>query len=340
MRTSPSGLVRRRAAAERPIRRPPLREGDIRRVQALVGLEGPSRLALIVRAPPGRDRVEIMLAHEQVDMAGPDDVVLRPESPDLPDGFVVQTQLRGIVWRLQVSTFLEHLSSSQMAGVASAATSTRNDQGDASTVVVPHQDDVSWTDFNESELQALWALTGDCADATLDEDGPWRIDTDLLSAECLALHDDPATILTEVMHILSTRPVVASLDDLEALHASGATDATTWKHTTYGSALASQIALSARSLIESSLKHMSDDSNGHSLGTPAALPDRSCAARGLTIFPSERLVTAPFLWADSGIELLNIRIDDNSKSYERLEVMMLATSESDSDGFHDLTDDG
>ena len=315
-------------AAERPANPRPLRKGDIRRVQTLVGLEGPSRLALVVRAPSGRDRAEIMLTHERAGMAGPDDVVLHPESAELPNGLVVQTRLRGIVWRLQLSTFLGRLTPSQMASVASAVTSTRNDQAHTSTALPPEQDDGSWTDFQESELQALRALTGDCADATLDDDGPWRIDTCLLCAECLDRHDDPATILTEVMHILRTRPTVATRDDLEALHASGATDASTWRCTTYGSDLASQIALSVRLLVESSLMRMSDDGTAYSAPGPAILPERSFSTGNLRVSSSERLVTAPFLWADSGIELLQAVHGIDSQPDNRIEVMMLATSES------------
>lgn len=337
MRTAASGLVRHRGAAERPTGRTPLREGDIRSVQALVGLDGPARLALVVRAPPGRDRVEIMLAHERADLAGPDDVVVRLESPELPNCLVVQTRLRGIVWRLQVSRFLGRLSSSQMASVASTAISARSEQAAVGAALPRNQDDRSWTDFHESELQALWAFTGDCADATLDEDGPWRIDTGLLSVECLDLHDDPATILTEVMHILRTRQVVASFDDLETLHASGATDAFTWRRTTYGSDLASQIASSVRILIESSLMHLSDDNNLRPALTTTALPERSSTATALTMSPSERLVTAPFLWADSGTELLCDDYDADSRSDQRIEVMMLATTEPSSDGLRGLT---
>ncbi len=324
-----SGLVGRPDVTEHLKRPPPLREGDIRRVQALVGLEGPTRLALVVRAPSSRDRAEIMLAHERVDMAGPDDVVIHPESPELPDCLVVQTRLRGIIWRLQLSTFLGRLSSSQMATVFSAAASTRNDPGDT-PMVPPEREDTSWTDFDEAELQALWALTGDCADATLDDDGPWRIDTGLLSVECLDLHDDPATILTEVMHILRTRQVVASFGDLETLHASGATDASTWRSTRYGSDLASQIASSVRTLIESSLMHPSEESNAPTELTATALPERSVAATTLTMLPSERLVTAPFLWTDSGARLIYSGHDADSRSCLHVEVMMLATSESNS----------
>ena len=340
MRTADFGLARRPGAAKRTVRPRPLRGGDVRRVQALVGLDGLSRMALVVRAPSGSDRAEIMLAHERVGMAGPDDVVLHPESAELPNGLVVQTQLRGIVWRLQLSTFLGCLSSSQMTSVTSAVSSTRKNQADACTALPLEEDDGSWTDFHESELQALWSLTGDCSDATLDDDGPWRIDADLLSVECLDLHDDPATILTEIMHILRTRPVVASLDDLEALHASGATDASTWRCTTYGSDLASQIALSTRLLIESSLMHPSDNRNACTTLKPIPLPERVCTAGDLAVVPSERLVTAPFLWADGGMELLHTIGDTDSQSDQSIEVMMLATSESDSsDGLKNLTND-
>ena len=328
MSTSAKPPIRQDETCEHIAKPRPVRRGDIRRVHVLVGLDGPSRLALIVRAPSGRDHAEIMLVHDRVEMAGQDDVVIHPESTELPDHLVVQTRLRGIVWNLQFSTLMGRLSSSEMASVARAATSINQDTDEGQSELTPEQDHAR-TDFHESELDALWALTGDYTDAALDDGEPWRIDTGLLSVECLDLHDDPAIILTEVMHILRTRPVAATIEDLGDLYASGATADSTWRSTTYGSGLASQIALSVKLLVESSLICSSDeDDQAYPLLNPTLLPKRSFPATSLTILPNERLVTAPFLWTDNGARLLRSPSDDDPQSDQSLEVMMLATSES------------
>lgn len=313
---------------ERRAQPQPVRKGDIRRVHALPGLEAPTRSALVVRTTASsHGHAEIMLAHDRVEMAGPHDVVFHLDSDQFPNGIVVQTRLRGIVWHLQLSALVVRLSSSHMDDVAlGASASVTSPSVEDSSAERPEE----WTTFRESELQALWALTGDCTDAMLDDDIPWRIDTDLLSADLLEGHGEPSVVLTEVMHILRTRRITATFDDLQALQESGAFAPSTWTKTGYGSHLASQIAIGMKLVIERALSNLPAAESGLDDG-PARfnLLPRNVEARELSIGAGTRLVTAPFLWADGGRQLLQgVRIGAEEEGRD-VEVMMVATPDHD-----------
>ena len=334
MRTPLRNPGGRAGASERRAQSQPIRKGDIRRIHALPGLDAPTRSALVVRTTASsHGHAEIMLTHDRIEMAGSDDIVLHPDSDQFPDGIVVQTWLRGIVWHLQLSTLVTRLSSSHMADVArgaSASDPSLSVSVEDSSAEPPEE----WTVFRESELQALWALTGDCTDAMLDDDMPWRIDTDLLSADLLDGHDEPSVILTEVMHILLTRRITATLDDLQALQDSGALAASTWMRTGYGSDLASQIAIGMKLMIERALSSVpGDDSDLNGGPSKFNLLQRVAKARELSVMTGTRLVTAPFLWTDGGHQLLRgARIEAEMES-PHVEVMMVATPD------HDILED-
>ena len=319
---SPAGASERRAQSQ------PVRKGDIRRVHALPGLEAPTRSALVVRTTASsHGHAEIMLTHDRVEMARSDDVVLHPDSDQFPNGIVVQTRLRGIVWHLQLSTLVTRLSSSHMADVARGASASDPSLSVEDSSTEPPEE---WTAFRESELQALWALAGDCTDAMLDDDTPWRIDTDLLSADLLAGHGVPSVVLTEVMHILRTRRITATFDDLQALQDSGAFAASTWMRTGYGSDLASQIAIGMKLMIERALSGVpGDECDSNDVPPKFNLLPRVAEARELSMMAGTRLVTAPFLWTDGGHQLLQgARLEAEMESPD-VEVMMVATPDHD-----------
>ena len=209
-----------------------------------------------------------------------------------------------------------------MTEVASVAAS-RTPRPENATTGKPFDDlDDGRKEFQESELQGLWNLTGEYTDALLDDDKPWRIDTDLLSPPLLEQSEHPAIILAEMVHILRTRQVMATFDDLHALRESGVLLPSTWTSTTYGYELASQIATCTRALVENALGHMSNtDKYDMTTEQFVRLPRRISGTRELQLLPNGRLVTAPFLWEDGGDQLLNSALGSN----KGLEVMMLAT---------------
>ena len=143
-------------------------------------------------------------------------------------------------------------------------------------------------------------------------------------------HEAPEHIVSEVMHILRTRYTTATFEDSRVLADSGALRSSTWEDTSYGSNLASQIASGARSLVEAAFRDAAHYAEQLNQGiTQIIAPNRSPEAGRLTLMPFTRLVTAPFLWADRGYELIrHSREDDGTQP---LEVMMLATPESSGD---------
>lgn len=321
-------------SADHPRPRAPIRKGDIRRVEPLIGLEGESRLALIVRTPiSDSDLVSIALVHEQPQMAGPKDAVFHIESKDLPDGIVVQTHLRGTVWRVQLSDLVIQITHDELNRIASVMSESSSESQDKPEPPTPEASTIDHQDFRADELEALRHLTGDCLDAILDDDDPWRLDPGLLSVELLKEHEFPQHILTEVMHVLRTRLVNSTEEDLKALDESGAFLPSTWSDTPYGKAIASQIATGASVLSQLASADLCREESEDNISSNAVLaPQRHLAASSLTLHAGTRLITAPFLWKDGGTSLMQLieeadqdTRDTHQQSPTDFEVMLLAT---------------
>ena len=307
----------------------PVRRGDIRRINGLLGLHTEPQLALIVRTTnSNQNYADIILVHDRTEMATQDDVILHPDSEQFPHGLVVQPLLRGAVWNLQFSSqLLARLSSDELTAIARTLSRDKSDFDDQNADPLSAATTVSWDAFHDAQLQALWDLTGDCTDAMLDDDPmPWRLDTGLLSRQLLSLQPNPEFIISEVMHILHTRRITATIADSQSLYEYGALEPFTWQDTDYGSNLASQIATGAKKIVECSFRDASRYAKLFDQGAPAfRVPNRIQEARDLALLPFTRLVTASFLWTDSGYELLHHAQDERVHSYPPLEVMMLAT---------------
>ena len=289
---------------------PPIRKGDIRRIEPLVGLNAQPRLALIVHTPNScHDSAEIMLSHERVEMATLDDAVVYPDPVRFPNGLVVQTRLRGVLWKVQVSDFVTSLTPSDMDTIANSASPHANPVDNHSAHATDAKLNDEMRDFQESELRAMWDLTGDYTDTVLDDDTPWRIDTDLLSPHLLTQYDEPRVMLMEALHILRTREVVVTLEDLLALKQSGAFQMSNWRAPAYDAKLAFDVVDSIASLHERSSRYASSVQHtpGHenlSQAVQVNIPNRISEARQLSLPWGTRLVTAPFLWQDAGHELM------------------------------------
>ena len=311
-----------------PARRQPVRNGDIRRIEPIFGIDAEPRDALIVRTDSHvSDFSEIILTHTLVDMATPDDIIICTDDPAYEHGLVVQTHHRGVVWNLQVTTLLGHMTAELMSQISSVMLSSTPISPDLSNGRPFSEGYDSRREFQESELQALWALTGDCTDAMLDDGPPWQIDDGLLSPRQLSRSTLPERLLTEVMHILRTREVSATPETMRSLEACRAFDADAWKDTPYGRGLASQIALSARSLIESAMsRDPTTDTTDPAKLPRIVVPNRASGAGEVHVHLGDRLVTSPSLWTDGGVQLLTQTDDDGTGGVDNLEVMMLATT--------------
>lgn len=315
-----SGLPRERVSK-------PVRRGDIRQVKGILGLEAISRDALVVRTiQDSLECAEIMLVGHSPEPISPTDLVIDPDASGLDHPIVIHTRYRGVVWLHQLTEFVTHLSSLQfeavmrstMASVVPPIDVEHRREGDSDSV---KQELVS------ADLESLWALTGDCTDALLDEDSPWFIDTDLLSPTLVQTLDHKHELVAELHHILRTRATVATVSDLVALSETGAFDVTAWEEVFPNQKVAESIVTGLISLVSSAIEELSPI---ESMSSPAEQISGQLSRRAGTsrIPPSKytRLVTAPFLWDYDDDTLSRCLLETVSEGAE-LEILMLATSE-------------
>ena len=316
-----------------------LRKGDIRRVRPHLGHDAEARMALIVRdRDDGSGLVEMMLAHERTNMAGPSDVVLQPDTSRLPHGLVVRTFARGCIWRTQCSDLVVRLTPEEMRSVREVVSAGIRRSRDACQQIPELEPSPERKAFLESEHEAYWELIGDCADAVLDDGDPWRIDPGLFLATLHRSHDCPDMLLASLDHVLRTRDAIMTLEDAKILQDIEPLELLDWTRSGHGEDLVSAIISNARRLIASAL---SDSSHGDRTETePPPIrqaPQRRPAATPLTLQPGTRLITASHLWSDNGDRLIELAQngcpgDDEIEGSTRIcqqdsfdiEVMMLA----------------
>lgn len=315
-----------------------LLRGDVCRVRPHLALEYEERLALIVRvSDDGPGFVHIMLAHERPDMAGPTDVVLRPDNSRLANGLVVQTTLRGGIWPSQCFELVVRLTPDEMNEISQQVSASQLTSRQASEQLPEPEASPEQAGFFDSELESLQDLIADCLDAVLDDGEPWRIDPALCSASLLECHVQPDILLASLGHFLCTREVTTTLEDTKVLQSCDSLSSSEWVSAQYGEELVAKIASSVDTLVESVLADSSCDSphEGELSLTCEAL-QRLPMAAPLTLQAGTRLITAPHLWTDHGDRLIQlaksgclaeIGLSDSSHACQggcfEIEVMML-----------------
>ena len=283
------------------------RRADVRRVRPHLEHEAEARLALVLRGgDDGFDFVHIMLAHERPEMAGPDDVVLQPDSSRLPNGLVVQTVLRGSIWPTQCFELVVRLTPSEMNEVSQMVSASRLTSRETPEQLPEPEMSPEQTSFLDSELEALQDLVYDCLDAVLDEGEPWRVDPALYSATLLECHKQPEILLTSLSHFLHTREVTTTLDDTKALHARDSLASSEWDSAQY-EGLVSKIVSNINTLAESVSPDTSCSSSSESEPSLACeMLQRLPMAAPLTLHAGMRLITAPHIWTDHGDQLIQL----------------------------------
>ena len=284
------------------------RRGEVRRVRPHLAHEAEARLALILRGgDDGFDFVQIMLAHEQPEMAGPDDVVLQPDSSRLPNGLIVQTVLRGSIWPTQCFELVVRLTPSEMNEVSLMVSASRLTSRETPEQLPEPEMSPEQASFIDSELDVLQDLVYDCLDAVLDEGEPWRVDPALYSATLLECHKQPEILLASLSHFLHTREVTATLDDTKALHARDSLASSEWDSAQYGEGLVSKIVSNINTLAESVSPDTSCSSSSESKPSLACETlQRHPVAAPLTLHAGMRLITAPHVWTDHGDQLIQL----------------------------------
>ena len=170
-----SALAQRDAArtpgARGPVLPPRVSEGDLRVIEALAHRPADYRIGLVLRVDSASEFAEVLLAHAAPELATDRDVILPSEVTSAPYDAVVQTDLRGAVWTLQLGRRIGHLAEPGLASVK--ATGNSPEAGELLTAQAARMSefhtgiplagplDRRWS-FKESEGVALRALAADC----------------------------------------------------------------------------------------------------------------------------------------------------------------------------------
>lgn len=293
-------------------------KGDIRRVESLLGLKPVSRVAFVI-GPNSRDRssVEIMLVHGDIEMATPDDIIVDSGIELFPNGLVIQTGIRGTVWENQFTGFLCRLPNADIHNISNIAKAHESERRVARTGTPMTQAGDPRFAYQAKELRELRALTEDHNDAMLDGNQPWLLDPGLLSPRLLYRSNNPDMILSDVMHVLNTRRVVISEEDLDYLGKEGTFETKAWANQNNNYEQATTIVDGIRILPSNVFPNQGL--------ARVSTPPRRYQEHSIVVSPGIRFITAPFLWEDEGEELMSLASGDGTETLDGFELMFVAT---------------
>ena len=304
----------------------PILRGDLRRVEPPATGPGESRICLIVRIDPDREAAEVLLAHPYPEMASDTDAVLSPASVGAPYPIVVQTDVRGMVWLTQVGRVVARLGDQELRDVASTAVGEAT-EALGMTVGLPLAGamDARWS-FKVQEAVVLSELASDCTGALMDGDSLWRIDPGLFSPRMLSRATDLDGLLIDLMHVLTTRSVEFTFEDVETLDALGALDLDVWTRL-FGRDLGRDFFEAFMILVEDAMAtHHQSDETLPEQRVARWLPAREQGAGVPSRAPSKRLVTASHLWAGDATSIRTVAVEDGYESESAVEVLLVGAS--------------
>ena len=156
--------------------------GDLRVIKSLAHRSDVHRIGLVVRVDSTNDFVEVLLIHAAPELAAQCDLVVPSDFTSAPHDVVVQTDLRGVVWTLQLGNRVGRLTEPVLAAVRPIGNSL-DGSGHPTAPAPPlgscHTGiplrgllDRRWS-FKESEGVEFRALTADCTKTLLDEEFAW-----------------------------------------------------------------------------------------------------------------------------------------------------------------------
>ena len=288
------------------------------------GWDTEPRTAVVLRVHSGPvDFAQILLAHTCVEMATTDDAILEPDDTGLAHQLVVQPFLRGSVWQMQLTQLLGRVPHRLMKGIGQLYSPERPPEAVRTGAPDPGSSDARRR-FEDSQREALQALYGDLVDAMLDDGAPWQLDPGLASPTMVLRSDNPDLVVTDLAHMLRTRRTAATAEYLQLMEESDTLDAAAWREATRDGDLASEMVRRLESLMES-VPHVygAFSPDGPAEAPPLRMPPRIPGTRDLTLYAERRLITAPFLWADSD-QLL--KQADDAQDDDRFEVFAIAPS--------------
>jgi hypothetical protein len=158
-------------------------EGDLRVIESLAHRPTDHRIGLVLRVDSANEFAEVLLVHAAPELATDRDVVLPSNVTSAPYDVVVQTDLRGAVWTIQLGRRVGHSAEPALAAVKAATSSLGAGEIPMSPdarmaalhagIPLAGPLDRRWS-FKESEGAALRALAADCTEALLDQGLAWE----------------------------------------------------------------------------------------------------------------------------------------------------------------------
>ena len=205
-----------------------IQRGDLRFANGLAGSVAAPRLVLVLSVDSRLDFAEVLLAHTAAEMACDVDAIVPIAGSGAPYAVVIETDLRGAVWTLQLSPAVGHLDETVITALAPGGEdSTAGPSiGVSRGVRLAGPVDPRWG-FKAGEGAAFRSLTGDCTDALLDE-GEWLVAPELLRPDLLDLADDPPALVAELVHWVKTRRLDIGVSEIDTLLELGALDLDGW----------------------------------------------------------------------------------------------------------------
>ncbi len=205
-----------------------IQRGDLRFASDLIGGPLDPRLVLVLSVDSHLEFADVLLVHTATEMACDIDLVVSSAASAAPYEVVVETDLRAVVWTLQLGPVAGRLDDGVLSALGRDTSSPDSaaPSGLHRGLKMAGPSDPRWR-FKQDEGTMLRALSQDCTEALIDE-GSWLVEPGLLQPDLLDLAEDPAALVADLMHWATTRRLDIGLTEIEMLLELGALDFDAW----------------------------------------------------------------------------------------------------------------
>jgi hypothetical protein len=247
-----------------------------------------------------------MLIHPYLELATDADLIVKQSDSSLPYALVVQSDVRGVAWAVQVGERIGSLTDDDLLDLADIVLGGESKRGSGARghrlagIVDPR-----WT-FKVLEGEVLSEISGDCPEELLAGHSPWQLDTGLLSPEMLSKSGDFESIVLDLLDVILDESISLTVEDALILEEAGALDVDRWI-VAFGRNDGLQLFEAFQPLVEQAVVTSSSDE----LATPTEgsgrwLPRRHVQAGRLRKSSQHRLITSRHLWdcGDANIEFV------------------------------------
>lgn len=228
----------RSAVARRPSRisaglRMPVERGQVLTIR-VPGADPVSeeRMVLVVRLDQHQQScfAEVMLVHPHVELAVNSDLIVSPEHSTLPYRIVAQASSVGVVWTHQLGALAGKLDEEALKALGDVAVGQPFErEGLRAGPPLRGRFDSRW-DFKAGEGDVIRALAADCTATVLYDGPPLQLDPGCLALECLDTCDDPETVLSQLLDLVTHYGITFDMSDVAVLEEVGALNISNWIH--------------------------------------------------------------------------------------------------------------